>query len=262
MKHIHLLLFGFFLFSCSINKRHYQKGFHIEWKGTKEASINTARRNAERNDTLSKLINLPNSLNTSANDKEAIANIIQPNSELIASNIKEPKLIKSKHLLLVGDSVLIQKSNEYFTRKLAKSSYTLGIITLLSTILVFFYIFTVPTAIICGIIAIRRGKKAIKLMGNDIELNKKYRKKAVIGIKLGMSFFYFLITAFHIGLLGGFVVLVSYLVLGIALNTGAVEGPIIIAAVLCILAAILIVKLYLLILKKLKNTIPTIKAPL
>ncbi|MHB8260947.1 MAG: hypothetical protein ACYDCN_06990 [Bacteroidia bacterium] len=257
MKRIILLLVCLLFISCSFNKRLYQKGYHIEWRGIKNVSENTSKIVTKRKDTLSQSINLAidkeklNSLTASTNNK-------QINTKGLIQYRRENKFILLKPLILEGDSVVKQQSNEKekLIRKLSKKSFALGIITLICTILFFLYIITIPTAIICGIIAIRKGRKAIAQMGNDVELNKQYRLKAIKGVKLGMSIFVFLITLVHIAMIVG----IAYLAIGgfvfFGLVLGVPEVGEILFIVLGLLAIYGVVRLYLFILEKLFKIIP------
>ena len=99
-------------------------------------------------------------------------------------------------------------------------------------------------------------------MGNDAELNKQYRSKAITGIKLGMSFFLFLLTLIHIGLLVGIFLLELYGILYFVLNFSAFAAPIIICVILGLCAVFGVVMLYRFLLKRIIKLIPPKKTPL
>lgn len=248
-----------------MEKRLYRKGHYIEWRKTKsltENKISTAKSNKE-NFRIASLSKEESPLIASATSRQDGSSKIHRSIISIKSNDKkEPKYTVLKQFKAVEDSVKKQMlGSEERVRRLSKKSYVLGIVTLISTILFFFYIFTVPTALICGILAIKRGKEAVRQMGNDSELNSKYRSKARNGIRLGMSFFFFLITLLFLGLLAGVVagalVLDIYLELVLYFDYGVV-----VAVVIGLIAAYLVVRTYISTVTKIhNNTIPTEQAP-
>lgn len=252
------------LSSCSIQKRLYNKGFY--------ASKSHTNKKPDIKDT-TKSVSLLNTIKEIKKDNPSLLHAKVPEtinvkekqikySNTSALNRKETKFIILKHLILEGDSVLKQKLNEYPTRKLAKNSFTLGIISLICTIGFFLYPITVPAAIICGIIAIRKGRKAIEQMGNDTELNDKYRLKAIKGIKLGLSFFLFLLTLLHIAIIVGIAYLILLGFLYFVIVSNIVAASLIICIVLGLCAIFGVVMLYLFLLKKVIKLIPPKKTPL
>jgi hypothetical protein len=143
----------------------------------------------------------------------------------------------------------VKAFDEQLIRKKTKQSYVLGIVTLISTILFILWIFTVPTAIICGILAIIKGRKAIELMGSDADLKNKYYAKARRGIRLGMSFFYFLITLLFIGFLIG--VMFGALYIDIMLTIGYhFDYGVIVAIVAGLIGVTGVVRLYAYVIEK------------
>ncbi len=259
MKRLTVILVFIVFTSCSIQKRLYNKGFYTsKTQTTKRPDIKDTTKPISLLSTIKKIKKDTSSL-LLAKIPEAINAKTNYSTPILNKN--ETKFIVLKHLILERDSVLKQKSNEYLTNKLAKKSFALGLISLICTIGFILYV-TVPAAIIFGIIAIRKGRKAIELMGNDAELNKQYRSKAITGIKLGMSFFIFLLTLVHIALIVGIAYLALYGFLYFALNHGAVATPLIIAIVLGLCIVFGVVMLYLFLLKKIIKLIPHKKAPL
>lgn len=129
------------------------------------------------------------------------------------------KNIKGNHfspITIVNEDSIVKKNEidrEVKVRRLTKKSYVLGITTLVATILFILWIITVPTAIICSILAAKRAREAIALMDKDPDLNSKYRKKAILGLKLSRSIYVLLLVLVLVATVIGLFFLSMYLVL-------------------------------------------------
>lgn len=262
-----LLFLSFLIFSCSVEKRIYQKGYHLVWKNkshkfvvsklnsTKINNNNLAAISPENKSELT--TNLLSS--SSANYPTPILNLGKEEEQFtflnkeknrkhgpgnFSTNIPIQKAEKfkklSNHFLAIGDTVApkLKQNKEFYINKLANNSIVFGVISIIFSIPNPFFFISYILAIIFGILAIKKGGEAIMLMKNDSELKDKYRKKSILGMKLGKFTLIFLNTLFFTAFIIGMGYFGYFLLFGVSL--GIFPKYFIILAVLFLILLILI----------------------